>query len=92
MFSFPATIIFVTVSGEEQSLLGSGYMAKKARAQNWNIEIYAADGKLVQRNYYPLSNLVHVDFDRKFAKGTYFVRAINYMAGKTYSSSFVVKD
>jgi Peptidase family M28 len=36
--SFPATIIFVTVSGEEQGLLGSTYMAKKARAQNWNIE------------------------------------------------------
>jgi Zn-dependent M28 family amino/carboxypeptidase len=36
--SFPATIIFVTVSGEEQGLLGSGYMAKKARAQNRNIE------------------------------------------------------
>ena len=36
--SFPATIVFVTVSGEEQGLLGSGYMAKKARAQNRNIE------------------------------------------------------
>ena len=36
--SFPATIIFVTVSGEEQGLLGSTYMAKKAKAQNWNIE------------------------------------------------------
>jgi hypothetical protein len=36
--SFPATVIFVTVSGEEQGLLGSTYMAKKARAQNWNIE------------------------------------------------------
>src|SRR5580698_9965243 len=36
--SFPATIIFVTVSGEEQGLLGSTYMARKARAQNWNIE------------------------------------------------------
>ena len=35
---FPATVIFVTVSGEEQGLLGSGYMAKKAKAQNWNIE------------------------------------------------------
>jgi hypothetical protein len=35
--SFPATIIFVTVSGEEQGLLGSGFMAKKAKAQNWNI-------------------------------------------------------
>ena len=36
--SFPATIIFVTVSGEEQGLLGSTYMAKKARSQGWHIE------------------------------------------------------
>jgi hypothetical protein len=36
--SFPATILFVTVSGEEQGLLGSTYMAKKAKAQNWPIE------------------------------------------------------
>ena len=36
--SFPATIIFVTVSGEEQGLLGAGFMAEKARKQNWNIE------------------------------------------------------
>lgn len=35
--SFPATIIFVTVSGEEQGLLGSTFMAKKAKEQNWNI-------------------------------------------------------
>jgi Zn-dependent M28 family amino/carboxypeptidase len=35
---FPATIIFVTVSGEEQGLLGAYYMAKKAKAANWNIE------------------------------------------------------
>ena len=36
--SFPATIIFVAVSGEEQGLLGSTYMANKAKAENWNIE------------------------------------------------------
>jgi len=36
--SFPATIIFVTVSGEEQGLLGSTYMAKKAKVAGWNIE------------------------------------------------------
>src|SRR5215218_2185715 len=36
--SFPATIIFVAVSGEEQSLLGSGYLADKAKKQNWNID------------------------------------------------------
>jgi len=36
--SFPATIIFVAVSGEEQGLLGSTFMADKARRENWNIE------------------------------------------------------
>lgn len=36
--SFPATIVFVTVSGEEQGLLGATYMANKARKENWNIE------------------------------------------------------
>ena len=36
--SFPATIIFVAVSGEEQGLLGAHFMAEKARKQNLNIE------------------------------------------------------
>jgi Zn-dependent M28 family amino/carboxypeptidase len=36
--SFPATMIFVAVSGEEQSLLGSGYLANKAKKEGWNIE------------------------------------------------------
>jgi hypothetical protein len=36
--SFPATIIFVAVSGEEQGLLGSTFMAEKAKKENWNIE------------------------------------------------------
>ena len=36
--SFPATIIFVAVSGEEQGLLGANFMAEKAKKQNWNIE------------------------------------------------------
>lgn len=36
--TFPATIIFVAVSGEEQGLLGANYMAEKAKKENWNIE------------------------------------------------------
>jgi len=35
---FPATIIFVTVAGEEQGLLGAYFMAKKAKKENWAIE------------------------------------------------------
>ena len=36
--SFPSTIIFVAFSGEEQGLLGAGFMAEKAKKENWNID------------------------------------------------------
>ena len=35
---FPATIIFLTVAGEEQGLNGSRHFAKMAKAQGWNLE------------------------------------------------------
>lgn len=35
---FPATIIFLTVAGEEQGLNGSSHFAKLAKEQSWNIE------------------------------------------------------
>jgi hypothetical protein len=35
---FPATIIFLTVSGEEQGLDGSGHFAKMAKEQGWQLE------------------------------------------------------
>ncbi len=35
--SFPATIIFVAVTGEEQGLIGARHLAEKAKEQNWNI-------------------------------------------------------
>ena len=34
---FSATIVFMTVSGEEHGLYGAKYMASKARKENWNI-------------------------------------------------------
>jgi len=36
--AFPATVIFVAVSGEEQGLLGANFMAEKAKQEKWNIE------------------------------------------------------
>jgi hypothetical protein len=36
--SFPATIIFVAVSGEEQGLLGSNFLAATAKSKNWNVD------------------------------------------------------
>lgn len=35
--SFPATIIFVAVTGEEQGLYGARHLAELAKASNWNI-------------------------------------------------------
>ncbi|MGI4806003.1 MAG: M28 family peptidase [Janthinobacterium lividum] len=35
---FPATIIFMAVAGEEQGLNGSTNVAKRAKAENWNID------------------------------------------------------
>ncbi len=35
---FPATIIFLTVAGEEQGLLGSTHFARMAKAVGWDVE------------------------------------------------------
>jgi Peptidase family M28 len=35
---FPATIVFLTVAGEEQGLNGSHHFAKMAKDQGWNLE------------------------------------------------------
>jgi len=37
-YKFPATIIFLTVAGEEQGLLGSAHFAKLAKEKGWQID------------------------------------------------------
>jgi hypothetical protein len=37
-YKFPATIVFLTVAGEEQGLYGAKHFAKMAKAESWNIE------------------------------------------------------
>jgi hypothetical protein len=37
-YEFEATIVFMAVAGEEQSLLGSTYYAEQAKQKNWNID------------------------------------------------------
>lgn len=36
-YTFDATLIFMAVAGEEQSLLGSTYFAEQAKQKNWNV-------------------------------------------------------
>jgi hypothetical protein len=59
--------------------------------QNWQVQIFAADGNLVQQNYYPSTNLIHLNFARKMASGAYFVRAINPQTNQNYTGSFVIR-
>ena len=66
--SFPATIIFVTVSGEEQGLLGSGYMAKKAKAQSWNIEA-VLNNDIMGSNNSNETNIINNTQVRVFSEG-----------------------
>jgi|GEM_PF-957685 len=59
--------------------------------QDWQVDIFAADGSLVQRNYYPGQNSIRVNFVRRLSAGSYFVRASNPQSGKHYTSSFVIR-
>jgi hypothetical protein len=59
--------------------------------QNWQVEIFSADGNLVQRNYYPATNLARMNFTRKMASGAYFVRAVNPQTNQNYTGSFVIR-
>ena len=37
-YEFDATIVFMAVAGEEQSLLGSTHFAQQAKEKNWNVD------------------------------------------------------
>ncbi|MBV9986834.1 MAG: M20/M25/M40 family metallo-hydrolase, partial [Chitinophagaceae bacterium] len=66
--SFPATIIFVTVSGEEQGLLGANYMAAKARRENWNIEA-VLNNDIMGSNNSSETNIIDNTRIRVFSEG-----------------------
>ncbi len=66
--SFPATIIFVAVSGEEQGLLGSTYMANKAKAENWNIEA-VLNNDIMGSNNSNETNIINNTQVRVFSEG-----------------------
>lgn len=66
--SFPATIVFVTVSGEEQGLLGAYYMAKKVKSQNWNIEA-VLNNDIMGSNNSNETNIINNTQVRVFSEG-----------------------
>ena len=66
--AFPATIIFVAVSGEEQGLLGSTFMANKAKNENWDIEA-VLNNDIIGSNNSNETNIVNNTKVRVFSEG-----------------------
>jgi hypothetical protein len=65
---FPATIIFLTVAGEEQGLNGSRHFAKMAKAQGWNLEA-ALNNDIVGGNKTPGDTAQDPHTVRVFSEG-----------------------
>lgn len=66
--SFPTTVIFVAVSGEEQGLLGSTYMAEKAKKANWNVEA-VLNNDIMGSNNSSETNIINNTKIRIFSEG-----------------------
>ena len=66
--SFPATIIFITVSGEEQNLLGAYFIAGKAKKENWKIEA-VLNNDIMGSNNSNETNIVDNTRIRVFSEG-----------------------
>lgn len=66
--SFAATIIFITVSGEEQGLIGAYYMAEKAKALNLPIEA-VLNNDIMGSNNSNETNIINNTQVRVFSEG-----------------------
>ena len=66
--SFPATIVFVAVSGEEQGLYGSNFMANKAKKENWDIAA-VLNNDIIGSNNSNETNIVNNTQVRIFSEG-----------------------
>jgi hypothetical protein len=65
---FPATIIFLTVAGEEQGLYGSRHFAQMAKEQKWDLEA-VLNNDIVGGNRTPGDKLQDLNIVRVFSEG-----------------------
>jgi len=59
--------------------------------QPWQVDIIAADGRLIQRNRFTNTSTPRIAFTHQLPAGTYFVRAVSGKPGQRYTRSFVVR-
>lgn len=89
---FPATIIFLTVAGEEQGLNGSRHFAHMAKEQGWNIE-GVLNNDIVGGNTTPGDTQQRKDVVRVFSEGVPLaagdadIRLLKALGGEDDSSS-----
>jgi Peptidase family M28 len=66
--SFPATVLFVAFSGEEQGLLGADFLAGKAKRNKWNIEA-VLNNDIMGSNNSNETNIINNTSVRVFSEG-----------------------
>lgn len=66
--TFPSTIVFVAVAGEEQGLVGSGHLARLAKDEGWQLEA-VLNNDIVGGNTTPGDSLQMKDRVRVFSEG-----------------------
>lgn len=59
-------------------------------AGDWEADVLAANGTVVQRNSFQQTGLLNIPFTTRLAAGEYFLRLTDLKAGKSYTRSFVV--
>ncbi len=64
---FPATLIFLTVAGEEQGLYGSGHFAQMAKEEGWDVE-GALNNDIVGGNRTPGDTMQNNNWVRVFSE------------------------
>lgn len=66
--SFPATIIFVCVQGEEQGLYGAKHLAERAKKENWNL-VAMINNDMIGNSFSDETNLSDNTRVRIFSEG-----------------------
>ncbi|HVS96433.1 MAG TPA: T9SS type A sorting domain-containing protein [Puia sp.] len=59
-------------------------------ATDWEADVMASNGTVVQRNSFQQTTLLNIPFNTRLASGEYFLRLTDLKRGQTYTRSFVV--
>jgi hypothetical protein len=59
--------------------------------QGWQVDVLAADGRLIQRNIFSNAPSALLNFNRRLAPGTYFARATEIQTASSHTLPFVIR-